>query len=708
MSSPDLPTRNGALAASLVATRMRQGMIGRNRTGWLHMGLRSTVVNAMHQTSLGARAALLVATVFALSFGAAAIHVIRLFEERFIELAGQHQLAMLRAQADNLNSRLAGANSVLSAIAKLIDAGMVASPEATREFLASRVFLNQSFELGLTVFDRQGRVLLQHSRNAPPAAIDPREQALAQGTLETGQARISAPFPSRRPLQEPAIAMSAPLLDSKGRVIGALQGSLALLSKNFAGDLQRYRIGKSGYLFMTTGDRIMLMHPDPKRWLQVAAHPRQNKGYDRAIDERFEGTTETVNSSGQAMLATFVRLPLADWILGASYPMAEVKEPFWRSLDALGRTAIVAIVLLMLAVGLTVHRLMRPIHVLTEHLVALGQGSARPIAVHSTGEVRVMADAYNHMLTQLGASEEARLEGERKVRRLNASLEQRVLERTLALEQANAEMQQMLDSNARMRKELVHSEKLAALGRLVAGLAHELSTPLGNARMVASSLRERTLQVRSRTLTRTLGQSEFDDYDRYCTDACELMERNLARAANLVQNFKQVAVDQTAERRREFDLRQTIEEIVATLEHLIRHRPLRLHLDLAPDLVMNAYPGSIGQVITNLFTNALDHAFTPESRGEIQLSSRADGIDGVMLEFRDNGRGIPPDDLDSIFDPFFTTRLGHGGTGLGLSIVHNIITGVLGGKIEVRSELGQGTAFIIRLPKVSPQFNRAT
>ena len=672
------------------------------------MGLRSTVVNAMHQTTLGARAALLVAVVFALSFSATAFHVVRLFEERFIALAGQHQLAMLRAQADNLNSRLASAHSVLAAIAKLIDAKMVASPEATREFLASRVFLNQSFELGLTVFDRQGRVLLQHSSTAPPTDVAPREQALARSTLETGQTRISAPFPSQRPLQGPAVAMSAPLLDSNGAVIGVLQGSLLLLSKNYAEDLWHYRIGRSGYLFMTTGDRIMLMHPDPKRWLKVAAHPGQNKGYDRAIDERFEGTTETVNSSDQEMLATFVRLPLVDWILGASYPMVEVKEPFWRSLDALGRTAAVAIVLLMLAVGFTVHRLMRPVHVLTEHLVALGQGSARPFALHSTGEVRVMADAYNHMLAQLGASEEARLEGERKVRRLNASLEQRVLERTLALEQANAEMQRMLDSNVRMREELVHSEKLAALGKLVAGLAHELNTPLGNALMVASSLRDRTRQVRARTLGRTLKQSEFDDYERYCTDACELVERNLARAANLVRNFKQVAVDQTAERRREFDLRQTIEEVIATLEHLIRHRPLRLHLDLAPDLVMNAYPGSIGQVITNLFTNALDHAFTAETPGDIQLSSRADGVDGVMLEFRDNGRGIPPNDLNSIFDPFFTTRLGRGGTGLGLSIVHNLITGVLGGRIEVRSELGQGTVFTIRLPRVSPQFHRGT
>ena len=233
---------------------------------------------------------------------------------------------------------------------------------------------------------------------------------------------------------------------------------------------------------------------------------------------------------------------------------------------------------------------------------------------------------------------------------------------------------------------------LALAGAVTAGLGHELSTPMGNALMVATAMQHKALDFGGRAADGSLSLAELERFAVYCRDACELVERNLSRANRLVTSFKQSAVDQIAERRRRFDLRQTIEEVMATLEHLMKFRPLRLHLALAPDIEMDSYPGAIGQVLTNMFINALVHGFGPEQAGDIWVSARHDGPDEVRIELRDNGRGIDPEVMGKVFDPFFTTRLGQGGSGLGLYIVFNAVTGPLRGHIEVHSEPGAGSS----------------
>jgi signal transduction histidine kinase len=352
-------------------------------------------------------------------------------------------------------------------------------------------------------------------------------------------------------------------------------------------------------------------------------------------------------------------------------------------------------------VGVTVHRLMRPIRQLSQRLLEVGEGRAQSFDLPGGGEVGVLASAYNRMLAMLDTSEAARRESEARIVQANESLEQRVLERTEAIERANAELNRMLERNARMQAELVQSEKQAALGRLVAGLGHELSTPMGNALLVATGMQRMAGEFSTRAGDGHLSASELDRFTAYCRDSCELVERNLSRANRLVTSFKQSAVDQIAERRRRFDLRQTIEEVMATLEHLMRFRPLRLHLALAPDIEMDSYPGAVGQALTNMFVNALVHGFGPEQSGDIWVSARHEGADEVRIEVRDNGRGIDPELLGKVFDPFFTTRLGQGGSGLGLYIVFNAVTGPLRGRIEVHSEPGRGAAFVVTVPRVA-------
>ena len=245
---------------------------------------------------------------------------------------------------------------------------------------------------------------------------------------------------------------------------------------------------------------------------------------------------------------------------------------------------------------------------------------------------------------------------------------------------------------------LVAKEKLAALGALVAGVAHELNTPLGNSLMMASALEEKSRHFEARVKSGQLLLDDLLEFLMETREAAILIMRGLSSAADLVNSFKQVAVDRTSAQCRVFDLAQTIHEIIATMATQIRQAGHSIELDIAPAIRMHSYPGPLGQVITNLINNALLHAFDARSDGHILLSARLTPERRVQIIFQDDGLGIPGENLSHIFDPFFTTKMGQGGSGLGLSICYNIITSILNGQISVQSQPGSGTRFLIDIP----------
>ena len=278
---------------------------------------------------------------------------------------------------------------------------------------------------------------------------------------------------------------------------------------------------------------------------------------------------------------------------------------------------------------------------------------------------------------------------------LNQSLELRVAERT-------AELTKALGILHQTQEELVRSEKMAALGSLVAGIAHELNTPIGNSVTVASTLAARTDDLIAAYSTGKLRRTDFDRFTQGTRQAVDLLMRSLLRAEELVRSFKQVAVDQTSEQRRRFELNEVLREMAITISPMFKHGDFTLDvLETAP-FTLDSYPGPLGQIFTNLITNALLHAFEGLPRGSITVTPRVMDEDSVQIEFADDGRGIPIADQRRIFDPFFTTRLGRGGTGLGLHIVYNLVTQVLGGRITVHSSPGNGTRFVLALPRTAP------
>ncbi|MBI5040112.1 MAG: HAMP domain-containing protein, partial [Gammaproteobacteria bacterium] len=320
---------------------------------------------------------------------------------------------------------------------------------------------------------------------------------------------------------------------------------------------------------------------------------------------------------------------------------------------------------------------------------------------HGNDELNRLAHDFNRMAEaveeRIAALERSRAE----IQKLNQSLETRVVERTRELAERNTQLAEAISHLHETQEYLVRSEKLAGLGMIVAAVAHELNSPIGNALTVATAFTEKT-RTFQKEAAEGLRRSVLQTYVQDAGIAAELIERNIDRAAELIRSFKQVTVDQTSSQRRSFNLRQTLEELAATLRPTFKKNGYQLLLNIPANIDLDSYPGPLGQVISNFVTNALLHAFEGRRGGTMRLSCTPCGEDRIELLFEDDGKGIPAEHLPRIFDPFFTTRLGTGGSGLGLNIVHNIVTGLLGGEISVGSRPGQGTRFRILIPRQAP------
>ena len=259
----------------------------------------------------------------------------------------------------------------------------------------------------------------------------------------------------------------------------------------------------------------------------------------------------------------------------------------------------------------------------------------------------------------------------------------------------------LLELNA-AQQNLIDAERLAALGGLVAGVAHEVNNPIGISLTVASSFARRTDQFEAEMRSGvTLRRSQLEEFVRSSRDASQQLVANLHRAGELIQSFKQVAVDRSHAERRQFSLDEATDQIIASLRPVLKKAPISLSVDVPAGLVVDGFPGSYGQILTNLFLNAANHAFSDGRSGAITISAKQRGNDDIEIIFADNGAGMTPDVQRQAFDPFFTTRRNEGGTGLGLHIVYNLVTQQLGGRMMLESRLGQGTTFRIIMPRAA-------
>jgi signal transduction histidine kinase len=273
----------------------------------------------------------------------------------------------------------------------------------------------------------------------------------------------------------------------------------------------------------------------------------------------------------------------------------------------------------------------------------------------------------------------------------------------LEMRQAKDAAEAALRNLRETQQSLIEAEKLAALGRLVAGVAHEVNNPVGISLTVASALERKAAVFATEVARGELKRSRLNEFLETTRDALSQLVANLNRAAELIQSFKQVAADRNYSDQRLFDLGDLTEQVVMSLRPGLRKHNLTLNVECQPGLMMNSYPGPYGQVLTNLFLNSVAHAFPNGRAGTVEIQVRAAGNDHVVVAYSDDGCGMSLDVRRRAFDPFFTTRRDQGGTGLGLHIVYNIITNRLGGRLELDSEPGNGTRILMTLPRTAPQ-----
>jgi len=345
---------------------------------------------------------------------------------------------------------------------------------------------------------------------------------------------------------------------------------------------------------------------------------------------------------------------------------------------------LVAVLAVLLSYWLQ-HIISKPILQLAHVIGRASKEQDFSLRAHSSekNEIDKLSQDFNALLETVQLANTRRDTAEHELMQAHDQLEEKVEERTQALKAS--------------QHQLVQSEKMAALGGLVAGVAHEINTPVGVGVTAASHLNDELILIEQHFLDNTLGKRDLQAFLTSGQETCDVLLKNMLRASDLVKSFKQVAVDQSCGEKRTFDLKEYLREILLSLHPITKKTPHQIHLYCPDHLEITSYPGAISQIITNFITNSLVHGFPDNTAGNIQIDITQDK-QHVHLHYRDNGIGIPKAKIMKIYEPFFTTNRGSGSTGLGMHIVSGLVLNTLQGSIICNSDVGAGVLFQIEFP----------
>ncbi|MEP0357548.1 ATP-binding protein [Paraglaciecola sp.] len=363
------------------------------------------------------------------------------------------------------------------------------------------------------------------------------------------------------------------------------------------------------------------------------------------------------------------------------------------------------VLLLCLAVCfLLIYKLQRSITSPIEGMVRLVQRISRTkdysnrVDAHGIKELDILGGAFNGMLFNTKEYIDRQTQAEAEQLKLTVSLEGKVQQRTLALKEANSELIHTLEQLHQFQRQLVQNEKMASLGDMVAGVAHEVNTPIGLGVTASTMMLDRLADMRVAFEDKTLKASTLSKFIDEGEENLNIIYRNLNRAAELISSFKQVAVDQSSESSRVFSFANLMSEILISMGPTLKKTPYKIHIDCSDDLIVESKAGPINQIMINLIMNSIIHGFEGMEDGDINIKIELMENSKVRIEFVDNGKGIPEQLRKRIFDPFVTTKRGQGGSGLGMHLVYNLVTQGLNGSISIVSEENHGVNFSIIFP----------
>lgn len=398
-----------------------------------------------------------------------------------------------------------------------------------------------------------------------------------------------------------------------------------------------------------------------------------------------------------------------DRIIGYVYVRASAESLQNLTVDSTVITFVVLLVTLTVCFLITL-RLQRTVTDPIENLVDVVQIIAQrkdysQRAKHTNvKELDILSKAFNGMLDRIQEHIQAQKEAEEEHRRLSTSLEEKVNQRTLALKEANQELIQTLEKLHQFQRQMVENEKMASLGDMVAGVAHEVNTPIGLGVTASTMMLDRLDQLKDAFNNKTLKASSLEKFMAEGEENLNIIYRNLNRAAELISSFKQVAVDQSSELDRAFSFKQLMEEILLSLRPRLKNVSHEVQIVCDPSLCIETKAGPINQIMINLIMNSIIHGFENMDEGHILIEAEMIDSNKINICYKDDGKGIPEHMRKRIFDPFVTTKRGQGGSGLGMHLVYNLVTQALNGSISISSEEGKGVEFQIVFPvkKVEP------
>ncbi|GAB2910213.1 hypothetical protein GCM10027181_06570 [Rheinheimera gaetbuli] len=314
-------------------------------------------------------------------------------------------------------------------------------------------------------------------------------------------------------------------------------------------------------------------------------------------------------------------------------------------------------------------------------------------------EYNMLSRAFNIMLDRIEQQISKLQQAEQENRQLTLSLEQKIEQRTDALKTSNQELLNTLATLHQYQNQIVETEKMASLGQMVAGVAHEVNTPIGLGVTASTLMQDKLTDIQKAFDEKKLTSSQLAKFLAESKENLGIIYRNMERAASLISSFKRVAVDQSNDNRRQFNMLQLINEVLLSLRPNLKKTQHQLVVNCAAELELDSKPGPINQILINLIMNSLIHAFEHTEQGTMTIDVAVKD-NNCILQYSDNGTGVPENIKKRIFDPFVTTKRGEGGSGLGLHLVYNLVTQALNGKILLESTLGQGVSIKIEFPVI--------
>lgn len=614
---------------------------------------------------------------------------------KVVDDAKSYALRQVQAMAAHHHRVVDNARLLLMTLAKSSEVRSLDAP-ACQELLADILSRNSAY-VSLFLADARGQVLV-----AAPDALGSEigERQYFQDAMRTGAFTVGD-YTLLKTERRVVIQFAQPVIGIAGDPVGILVAAFDL--SYFGSIFFDTHLPERSVFTLTDAQGMRLTRfPETEKYTWVSDLPQM---VARMSGREEEGTFLETGVDGVSRLYSFKRLHFQ----GASFPylmirlgmpvdqaLAEARSVVVRNVALLVLATILALVTAWFVAEFTIMRRLNRLMDAASRLEA-GDLTTRTGMFPEKGELGQLAVAFDSMAEGLEHKEGERCRAEEQLLRLNEQLEERVAQRTEQLAGANRELQTILEDLQRTQSQLVLSEKLAALGELVAGIAHEINTPVGVALSACSTLADKT-----RTQVELFAQGEMkrSDLSQYLDDSREGMEMifaNLNRASELIRSFKMVAADQVSGTRRTFNVKGYIDEVLLSLRPKLKKTGHRIEVCCDEHLVIESYPGAISQILTNFIINSLVHAFAPDQAGLIRIEvARINGT--LELHYSDDGSGMTPEVRDRIFEPFFTTARSQGSTGLGLHIVFNIVTRTLGGTLVCESAPGQGTHFHVTMP----------